>query len=163
MPTIWLTPAEKSSISRSLLPCCREKRLATCTKRKSTSQGSNQRFWISAWVSSQAGPSSSKAPACASNFFSVRRLRGFRQVIAQVCPCYDWIVKSMLSRRIGWLQKRASGPLHSPCSCPCTKNKKATRKNKTNTNTKTNHKTQHHQNKKHKQNQTQKLDSDALC
>ena len=46
------------------------------------------------------------------SFFPVRRLHGFRQVVPQVCTCRKWIVRSMQSRRLRRLQKRASADLY---------------------------------------------------
>ena len=46
-------------------------------------------------------------------FFSVRRLLGFRQVVAQVRPCLSELCRNVLSLLIGSI-KREHGPLHSP-------------------------------------------------
>ena len=91
------------------------------------------------------------------NFFSVRRLHGFRQGVPQVCTCRKLIVRSLQSRRLRRLQKRASVDLyivHLTVQAQQTTQKKKQTKTKTQPTKKTNK-------KKHNQKPRQ-LDSNVL-
>ena len=60
-------------------------------------------------------------------FFSVRRLLGFRQVVAQVCLCISELCRNVLSLRIGSIKREQMDPYtvqYCPCTMPSNKNQK---------------------------------------
>ena len=97
-------------------------------------------------------------------FFSVRRLLGFRQVVAQVRLCNKRIVQKHAKPPHWEHQKRAGGPLRSPVSvhvrCQATQPRNKRNHHKTQSQ---NNKNQQQKTQQRKQENIVMLDSNALC